>query len=132
MVNHTHKLSNGKSVAYDAFLDNEKPMQVAAIGNNKTLKFNTASICFSIEAEPSYSIGDINEDNSLYVTLAGKGIIRNGKIHSASGNVSGTLGCGCYDYGHTSPTRLIWWWGISPYITDIAAVYGRWSLKLIK
>lgn len=132
MINHTHKLLNGKYVSYDAFLDNEKPMRVVAIGNNKTLKFNIASLCFSMIAEPSYNIGEIDEDTSLYVTLAGKGIIRNGKIHSASGNVAGTLGCGCYDYGHTSPTHMIWWWGISPYVTDVAAVYGRWSLKLIK
>lgn len=108
IVNYTHKLSNGKNVTYDAYVDDEKPLRVVAIGNNKTKRFNVASLCFSMIAEPSYNIGEVDEDTSLYVTLAGKGIIRNGKIHSASGNASGTLGCGCYDYGHTSPTRLIW------------------------
>ena len=73
LCNKTHKLSNGKYVTYDAFLDDSKTFKVAAIGNNKTKKFNTASICFSLMAEPSYNIGEFDEDTSLFVTLAGKG-----------------------------------------------------------
>ena len=80
LVNKKHKLSNGRYVTYDTILDDEKPFKVAAIGSNKTRKFNVASICFSIIAEPSFNIGPIDEDTSLYVTLSGKGTIKNFKI----------------------------------------------------
>ena len=83
-------------------------MRLNAIGSNKTNKFKTASICFSIIAEPSYNIGEIDEETALYVTLAGKGNINSsGTMSSAMGYVAGTLGCGCRDYGHVSPTRTI-------------------------
>ena len=130
--NITHVLSNGKNVTYTGNLDTSKSFIVVAIGNNKTSKFNTSSICFSLMAEPSYNIGEFDEDTSLFVTLAGHGSMKNGKIKTASGNVAGTLGCGCYAYGHVSPTRVIRWEGTSNVVTDIAAVHGTWKMTAIK
>lgn len=132
LFNKTHRLSNGKHVTYDGYLDESKPFRVSAIGNNRTQKFNVASICFSLMAEPNYNIGQFDEDTSLFVTLAGKGTIRNEQIKNAKGSVAGTLGCGCYAYGHVSPTRIIWWYGISDIVTDVAAVYGSWRIRRIK
>ena len=132
MVNKKHKLSNGRYVTYDAILDDEKPFKVVAIGDNKSKRFNTISICFSIIAEPSFNIGPIDQDTSLYVTLSGKGNIKNSKIKLAKGYVSGTLGCGCTAYGHISPTRLWWLYGVSSVVDDVAAVYGTWQIKLLK
>ena len=74
-VNRTHKLSNGKNVEYDAKLAWTPYPRFNAIGSNKTGKFTTASVCFGLEAEPSYNIGEMDEDNGLYVTLSGKGIV---------------------------------------------------------
>lgn len=132
LYNSTHILSNGKHVTYDGYLDHSKTLKIVAIGNNKTKKFNTASICFSMMAEPSYNIGEFDEDTSLFVTLAGKGQIKNGKVKRANGTVSGTLGCGCYAYGHISPTRMIWQYGVSDIVTDIAAVHGTWRISAVK
>jgi len=132
LYNKTHRLSNGKYVTYNGYLDDSKIFKVVAIGNNKTDKFNTASICFSLMAEPSYNIGEFDEDTSLFVTLAGKGRMRNGRIRTAKGTVAGTLGCGCYAYGHVSPTRVIWWYGVSDIVTDVAAVHGTWRMNVVK
>ena len=130
--NKTHRLSNGKHVTYDCYLDDSKTFRVVAIGNNKTAKFNVASICFSLMAEPSYNIGLFDEDTSLFVTLAGKGRLKNGRVKTANGSVAGTLGCGCYAYGHVSPTRVIWWYGVSDIVTDVAAVHGTWRINSVK
>lgn len=101
------------------------------IGNNKTNVFKTASICFDFAAEPSYNIGEFDEDTSLYITLAGKGTIdANGAIKKAQGYAAGTLGCGCRAYGHTSPTRELGYNGATDNVTDVASVYGTWTLKL--
>lgn len=131
MVNKSHKLSNGSNVTYDAKLDyNSYFPRFNAIGNNKTNSFKTASICFSIVAEPSYNIGELDEDTSLYITLAGKGTIGSfGKIKAVRGYVAGTLGCGCMAYGHISPTRTIGYNGATDNVTDVASVFGIWSMK---
>ena len=132
LCNKTHRLANGKHVTYCGFLDDTKTFTAVTIGNNKTKKFSTASICFSLMAEPSYNIGEFDEDTSLFVTLAGKGTLKNGKIKSANGYASGTLGCGCYAYGHISPTRIIWWYGVSDVVSDVAAVYGTWRISAVR
>lgn len=67
LVNRTHTLSNGKNVTYSGYLDDTKPFNAVAIGSNKTKKFKTASLCFSLMAEPSYNIGPFDEDTSLFV-----------------------------------------------------------------
>ena len=132
-INRTHILSNGKHVTYDVILDeNAYFPRFNAIGSNKTGVFKVPSLCFSIIAEPSYNVGEIDEDTSLYITLAGKGQFkRNGKINSISGYASGTLGCGCKDYGHISPTRTIGPNGPTDIVVDVAAVYGNWGMKLM-
>lgn len=133
MVNKTHRMSNGKNVVYDAQLDDTVFPRFNVIGNNKTCVFNKPSVCFFMVAEPSYSIGELNEDNSLYVLLAGKGTMNMKKhyVQSMSGMVSGTLGCGCADYGHTSPTRRIGRFGATDSVDDVAAVFGNWSARII-
>ena len=132
LVNLTHKTANGSNVTYDGFLDTSKTVVLAAIGNNRTSVFKKASVCFSLIAEPSYNIGALDEDTSLYVTLAGIGTIKDEKIKSVQGFVVGTLGCGCMAYGHTSPTRRIWWYGISDIVTDVAAVKGTWRISAVR
>ena len=132
MVNKTHKLSNGKNVTYDrTYIDTYVWPRFNAIGSNKTGKFKTASICFYLAAEPNYNIGEFDEDNALYIMLAGKGSFHSKQLHlnSASGKVAGTLGCGCMAYGHKSPTRKITFYGPGKEVDDVAAVYGTWSIK---
>lgn len=135
MVNKTHKLSNGKHVTYDAMLDIDKVYpRFNAIGNNKTEKFDTATLCFFLQAEPSYNIGEMNEDNGLYVLLSGKGKFasKTKYLKTANGYLTGTLGCGCMAYGHKSPTRQIGYFGPTEEVSDVAAVYGTWKMSLKK
>ena len=133
LINKTHKLSNGKNVTYTTYLDNVMFPRFNAIGSNKTKKFNVASVCFSIAAEPSYNIGEMDEDNGLYLVLAGKGkLTSNGQLKNLSGYAAGTIGCGCKAYGHVSPTRRIGFYGATDQVDDVAAVYGNWSAKFLK
>ena len=114
LVNNTHKMSNGANVRYSVTVDEGTYVfpRINLIGNNRTDVFKTASVCFYIDAEPSYNKGDDDEDNSLLVTMAGTGKTSTSKVKGAriistmTGNLAGTLGCGCRAYGHTSPTRL--------------------------
>lgn len=97
------------------------------IGSNATGKFKTPSVSFSIDAQPSYVASyKPTEDNSLILTFAGKG---NSK-KSISGYAAGTLGCGCADYGHVSPTRVMGACGPTDWVHDMASVYGTWKIKL--
>lgn len=132
MTNKSHKLSNGKNVTYDAVIDYSKHVtKFNVIGDNKTKVFRKASVCFSIAAEPSYNIGDIDEETSLYITLAGDGTVdARGRLLQVNGYVAGTLGCGCKAYGHTSPTRTLGYNGATSHVDDVAAVFGRWAMRL--
>ena len=132
LVNKKHKLSNGKYVTYTTKLDSTVYPRFNCIGSNKTKEFNTASVCFSIAAEPSYNIGEMNEDNGLYLVLAGKGKISKKQLKSLSGYATGTIGCGCMAYGHVSPTRMLGFWGATDIVDDLAAIHGTWSAKLVK
>ena len=132
LVNKKHKLSNGKYVTYTTKLDSTVYPRFNCIGSNKTKEFNTASVCFSIAAEPSYNIGEMNEDNGLYLVLAGKGKISKKQLKSLSGYATGTIGCGCMAYGHVSPTRMLGFWGATDIVDDVAAIHGTWSAKLVK
>lgn len=131
-VNKTHKLSNGKNVTYRVELDSDACWpKFNAIGSNKTGVFKTASVCFAIGAEPSYNIGEYDEDTSLFITLAGKGkVTAKGRI-AASGYAAGSLGCGCMAYGHVSPTRKIGEHGVTAVVVDVAAVHGTWRMKFL-
>lgn len=132
-VNKTQKLSSGLPITYETSLGDQVYPRFNAIGSNRTQKFNIASVIFSLEAEPNYAIGEMDEDNGLYVTLSGRGRVssKTGKMTNLTGTLGGTLGCGCYGYGHISPTRVLWWLGPSLQVDDVAAVYGTWRAKLI-
>jgi len=160
LVNTTHKIS-GKSITYEVRVNNVQDEEyldgpitrVNLIGNNKTKKFDTASVVFYIDADPSYNVGDDVEDNALLVTLAGSGkckefvhyqyVCQNGKlkkvavgkckaIKSLSGQVAGALGCGCMACGHTSPTRVADACGASDIVDDVAAVFGKWKATYLR
>ena len=129
LYNKTHKV-NGSSVKYDCFGWNEGDWMAVAVGNNKTRKFSQSGFRFSFIADPSYNIGGVEEDNSLFLDLAGHGKLGLKKgynvPYSISGSVSGTIGCGCGEYGHISPTR--WYFGgVTSLVTDIAPVNGTWT-----
>lgn len=120
LENATHKV-NGHRVEYAA--EPNGAVLWHAVGNNRTGRFDTRSVVLPVEAMPSYAIGPApNEDNSLVITLAGRGSA-NGRM--LRGYVSGQLGCGCYEYGHVSPTRV---WGTDR-VVDTAAVFGTWTAK---
>lgn len=132
MVNKTHRLSSGALLTYpNARLDTLIYPRFNAIGSNRTGKFDVASVCFYLAAEPSYNVGEFDEDNALYVVLSGRGKFHSGKkyLKSVSGKAAGTLGCGCMAYGHKSPTRRIGYWGPTDEVDDVAAVDGTWSVK---
>lgn len=132
MVNKTHRLANGTRVSYGSTsLDWTIPPRFNAVGSNRTGAFKTASIYFYVAADPSYNIGELEEDNSLYVMLAGKGVFDSKRLglKSAKGHAAGTIGCGCAAYGHKSPTRRITFYGPGQEVDDVASVFGRWSMK---
>jgi len=137
LVNKTHKI-NGKNITYKCRVNDDVLFRRwVYVGDNKTKKFETPSVVFYLEAEPSYNIGEVDEETSLYVTIAGAGKSTTKKIKGCrvpdklKGYVTGTLGCGCRAYGHVSPTRLIG--PCSAYyssVTDVASVYGTWTATL--
>ena len=132
MVNKTHRLSSGALLTYpNTRLDTLIYPRFNAIGSNKTGKFDVASVCFYLAAEPSYNVGEFSEDNALYVMLSGRGKFHPNKkyLKSVSGKAAGILGCGCMAYGHVSPTRKIGYWGATDVVDDVAAVDGTWSIK---
>lgn len=131
-LNKTHKSASGASITYDAQLDYTVVPRFNVIGNNKTHKFNVASVYFSIAAKPSYAIAPLAEDNSLYLVLAGRGPVSRNALKSLSGNAVGTIGCGCSDYGHLSPTRELGPHGATDVIDDVAAVHGTWKARAAK
>ncbi len=117
MVNKSHKLSNGQYVKYEVSVEGGG---WHAIGSNKTGVFKKPSVFLTIEATPSYALAD-GEDNTLIVTLAGGGT----SPSLISGRVAGQLGCGCYAYGHVSPTRILG----TDTVVDIAATWGTFRMK---
>ena len=136
LVNKTHKI-NGRNVTYKCRISEESLYsRWCYIGDNKKDEFKTPSVAFYLEAEPSYNIGEVNEDNALYLLIAGSGISSKKKIKGClvpsklSGKVTGTIGCGCMAYGHVSPTRLIGPCGHYSAISDVASVFGTWTATL--
>lgn len=155
LYNKTHKI-NGRNITYGVIVNNDGEdyvygprTRVNRIGSNKTGKFDTASIVFYMDANPSYNIGDDVEDNALLMTAAGSGKCKsfkhyeyqciNGRlkkvmvgkcdgIYSVTGNTAGQIGCGCMAYGHTSPTRVADQCGATRIVDDIAAIFGSWRM----
>ena len=127
LVNKTHKI-NGKRITYEFQepFDGKEPL-VVAVGSNKTLKFNRGAINLSFVADPSYNIGGVDEDNTLVLTLSGKGtVIDNKKLQSLRGSVTGQIGCGCMAYGHVSPTRTYHKF-VTKEVQDVAPLYGTFK-----
>lgn len=119
LENLKHKV-NGKPVTYDCIVENP---QWHGIGSNRTCQFNTRSVNFQLIAEPSYAIGtEPTEDNSLILTVAALGTER-----LLQGYAAGQQGCGCAEYGHTSPTRI---WKTNT-VRDTAAVYGQFRARRV-
>lgn len=159
LTNATHKI-NGKYIGYSCMVDEEGYMgpipRINLIGDNKKDTFTTPSVIFYLDAEPDYSIGEDDEDNSLLITIAGRGstaqtteyaylpstsvssskvttkLVKKAKrkyriIKSLNGYFAGTLGCGCRAYGHVSPTRVNGAYGATDHVDDVASVMGTWS-----
>ena len=114
--NRTHKVG-GACVTYETTVDG---VVWHVIGNNWTGKFNVPSVKFEIDADPSYNVGADEPDNTLILTCAGKGA---GSARHLHGYASGQIGCGCYAYGHRSPTRLFYDLCTT---VDTASVWGTW------
>lgn len=135
LYNVTHKV-NGNNVTYNAVTDTSVPVRVNVVGDNATKRFRTPSVSFAMVAEPSYIIGEPNEDNTLYVSVSGFGrnVTTNGVnvMLYLQGSVAGTIGCGCTDYGHTSPTRVMGATGPTDIVEDVASVHGIWRARWIQ
>ena len=134
LVNSTFKVG-GKNVIYTTYDAGYQSNRLNWIGNNKTDMFKTPCLSFSSVFEPSYAIGEADEDNSFYLLFAGAGT---SKAYSSSGirvaktfrgYAVGTQGCSCYAYGHKSPTRAGSVCGPSDRVDDAVATFGNWSAK---
>ena len=127
--NLTHRIG-GKMVTYECYewpYDDNAVLTVG-IGSNKTGKFNQGGAAFSFVAEPSYNIGDIDEDNTLMLELSGHGILRKDVLKTLKGVVRGRIGCGCMAYGHISPTRLFLGY-LTTIVWDVAPLDGTFTAK---
>lgn len=134
LVNKSYKV-RGSYVTYETEVDGA---MVHAIGSNKTGRFKTTTLTMSIEADPSYNVGGDEPDNTLLLVMSGQGP----SPKTISGYAAGQLGCGCREYGHTSPTRIVYWPYIGskyaaaclpnywyPTVVDIAPCWGKWRAK---
>ena len=129
LVNKTHKI-NGipiSYVCYDFPYDYHDPL-VVGIGSNKTGKFKQGGAEFAFQADPSYNIGAVDEDNTLILELSGYGTLKGNVLKNLKGAVKGQIGCGCMAYGHISPTRLFLGW-LTDYVHDVAPLYGTFTAK---
>lgn len=141
LVNKTHKVS-GVCVKYTC--EPSSGVRWAYLGDNKTGIFKTPSVSFAAELYPDYNVQQtVDEDNSMFVSFAGLGssstsysyrnCANTRTVRLLHGYVTGTIGCGCHDYGHLSPTRVIWaYWPLTDVVTDVASVYGTWTAKFRK
>ena len=138
LVNKTHKLANGASVKYECFKEDDQIDRLMYIGSNKKNIFKTPGMTISFVAQPSYALSYAQEDNSLYIQLSGYGktsktLSYHSQVPSRMlGYVTGNIGCGCSDYGHTSPTRLIGPYSFIDIPIDVAPIYGKWKMKFIR
>ena len=121
LENRTNKIG-GKRVTYETVADG---VLWHCIGDNRKGEFQTSSVSFRIDANPSYNIGGDEPDNTLILVLSGKGSHK-----TISGYAAGQIGCGCGEYGHISPTRIMGAGGAPGAVVDIASVWGTWKAKL--
>ena len=134
LVNKSYRI-RGECVTYETEVEGA---MLHAVGSNKTGRFKTTTLTMSIEADPSYNVGDDEPDNTLLLVLSGQGPTPK----TLSGHAAGQLGCGCRAYGHTSPTRIVYWPYLGskyaaacfpnywyPTVVDIAPCWGTWRAK---
>lgn len=121
LTNRNYKI-RGTNVTYETTLDN---VTWVAIGSNRSNIFNVGSVAFSMDADPSYNVGDDEPDNTLVLTVAGYGK----QFGAFRGFAAGQLGCGCRAYGHVSPTRQLGPQGATDKVQDIAACFGQFRMK---
>lgn len=97
------------------------------IGSNRTGAFKKPSVCLQFDAQPSYVWSyEPNNDNSFVLTLAGRG----SSYKMIYGYAAGTQGCGCTDYGHKSPTRVMGSKGrVLGIVQDVAGTCGTWRAR---
>ena len=129
LVNKTHKI-NGIPISYVCYefpYDYHEPL-VVGIGSNKTGKFKQGGAEFAFQADPSYNIGGVDEDNTLILELSGYGTLKGNVLKNLKGAVKGQIGCGCMAYGHISPTRLFLGW-LTDYVHDVAPLYGTFHAQ---
>ena len=134
LCNSSYKIG-GENVTYDTHLDTDRVWpRVNLVGSNKTEVFKKPSVAFALICDPSYNVGEVDEDNTLYISLSGSGSVRRLSktrkqvIRYMSGYLAGTLGCGCSAYGHVSPTRVNGANGpMLERVDDVAAVWGTWK-----
>ena len=127
LVNKTHKVS-GIPITYVCYTfpyESHEPL-VVGIGSNRTGRFRKGGAEFAFQADPSYNIGAVDEDNTLLLELSGYGAIREGKLRNIRGSVKGQIGCGCMAYGHISPTRLYLGW-VTDIVHDVAPLHGTFK-----
>jgi len=127
LVNKTHKI-NGIPISYVCYeypYEYHNPL-VVGIGSNKTGKFKQGGAEFAFQADPSYNIGAVDEDNTLLLELSGYGTLKGDVLKNLKGAVKGRIGCGCMAYGHISPTRLFLGW-LTNIVWDVAPLYGTFN-----
>jgi hypothetical protein len=133
-VNKSFKVG-GNPVTYTSYDPDLLYHRFNWIGSNKKELFKTPTLCFSIALEPSYAKKLVNEDNSFYLLLSGKGTSSLSYVQGCrvakkfKGYVTGTQGCSCFDYGHKSPTRVGSSCGPSDRVDDAVATFGTWTAK---
>lgn len=84
LYNKTHKI-NGRNITYECseYPYESIPNLLVGVGSNKTMKFNHSGVEFNFVADPSYNIGEVGEDNSLYLNLSGEGNLLNKSIYNS-------------------------------------------------
>ena len=90
LVNKSHKI-NGipiSYVCYDFPYDYHDAL-VVGIGSNKTGKFKQGGAEFAFQADPSYNIGKVDEDNTLILELSGYGTLKGDVLKNLKGAVKG-------------------------------------------
>lgn len=136
LENKTHKIS-GRRITYECseYPYDDNMFLSVGLGSNRTLKFNQSGVRFSFVADPSYNIGEVDEDNSLYLELSGHGKMKSKSkycslvMDTLKGSVTGRIGCGCSEYGHISPTRMYMGYLNYDWVIDIAPLDGTWTAK---
>lgn len=119
LTNYTHRVQ-GERVTYTVTVDDESTMW-RYIGSNATGVFKKPAVKFVLDCDPSYNIGADEPDNTLILTLSGRG----NTDRAIRGSVAGQIGCGCHAYGHISPTRRV-----DGEVSDITPCYGTFTMRL--